>query len=320
MEKDGADNNAGLLGAKRDSISVQSGKDVDPVPDRVAEKQGDNGDGQTIDGCSEQRIGVDSGYQEIGRRLKGSVDPGCQQVRDVQGRDGDIFGEEASLSYAEIDVEDAVCEGVAPTISVRIYFSTGRQAISRSWFRTAFNLLGLITSVSHGTHATVSVEFHDKVAHRGFHFMDNSHYSMACLGLSGTLFAAVAKDGNPSTVFYKTYDSWATKSEWQVYLPDGENVTAIALNAESAIVATSRGYVRIFSQSGIQRALFSVGSVIAAAGKDDLVILIYHQGEPFQGSPLNGISTLRNNQSGPPITIPGFGGDPRDTGGFGGVD
>ncbi|KAG0309029.1 hypothetical protein BGZ98_005711 [Dissophora globulifera] len=148
----------------------------------------------------------------------------------------------------------------------------------------AFNLLGLVTSVNHGTHATVSVEFHDKVAHRGYHFTDNFQFSMACLGMTGTLFAAEANDGNPSTVFYKTYDSWATKSEWQVYLPEGENATAIALNAESAIVATSRGYVRVFSQSGIQTSVFSVGSVIAAAGKDDLILLVHHQGEPFEGS------------------------------------
>ncbi|KAF9576938.1 hypothetical protein EC968_000063 [Mortierella alpina] len=147
-----------------------------------------------------------------------------------------------------------------------------------------FNLLGLITSVNHGTHATVSVEFHDKVAHRGYHFTDNSHYSMACLGISGALFAAISVDDNPSTVFFKTYDSWATKSEWQVYLPVGEEVTAIALNAESAIVTTSRGHVRVFSQSGIQTGLFSVGSVIAAAGRDDMVLLVYHLGEPFEGS------------------------------------
>jgi len=36
-------------------------------------------------------------------------------------------GKEASLGYSEIDVEE-----VAPTISVRIYLSTGRQAIS--WY------------------------------------------------------------------------------------------------------------------------------------------------------------------------------------------
>jgi len=60
-------------------------------------------------------------------------------------------------------------------------------------------------------------------------------------------------------------------------------ILAIALNAESAIVATSRGHVRVFSQSGIQTGLFSVGSVIAAAGRDDMVLLVYHLGEPFEG-------------------------------------
>ncbi|KAI1316668.1 hypothetical protein EDD11_009624 [Mortierella claussenii] len=148
----------------------------------------------------------------------------------------------------------------------------------------AFNLLGLITSVDHGNHATVSVEFHDKLAHRGYHFTDSFHYSMACLGRTGTLFAAPSKADNASTVFFKTYDSWATKSEWQVYLPEGEDVTSIALNADSAIVSTSRGYIRIFSQSGIQTGLFSIGSVVAAAGNEDMVLFIHHQGEPFEGS------------------------------------
>ncbi|ORZ26584.1 WD40-repeat-containing domain protein [Lobosporangium transversale] len=148
----------------------------------------------------------------------------------------------------------------------------------------AFNLLGLITTVDHGNHATVSVEFHDKLTHRGYHFTDGSHYTMACLGMTGALFAAPERAETPSTVFFRTYDSWATKSEWQIFLPEGEDVTAIALNAESAIVSTSRGFVRIFSQSGIQTGLFSLGSVIAAVGKDDMVFFIYHQGEPFEGS------------------------------------
>jgi len=61
-------------------------------------------------------------------------------------------------------------------------------------------------------------------------------------------------------------------------------IIAVALNAESAIVTTSRGYVRVFSQSGIQTGLFGVGPVISSAGKGDLVLLVHHQGEPFQGT------------------------------------
>ncbi|KAF9580964.1 hypothetical protein BGW38_002188 [Lunasporangiospora selenospora] len=147
-----------------------------------------------------------------------------------------------------------------------------------------FNLLGTITTVNHETHATVSVEFHDKITHRGYHFTDTSQFTMACLGNTGALFASLESEENPSTVFYRTYDSWATKSEWQVHLPKGEEATAIALNAESAIVTTSRGYLRVFSQSGIQTGIFCAGSAIAAAGKEDLVMLILRAGEPFAGS------------------------------------
>ncbi|KAF8937985.1 hypothetical protein BGZ58_001792 [Dissophora ornata] len=175
-------------------------------------------------------------------------------------------------------------------------FHSGSTSLRDERQYLAFNLLGVITSVNHGTHATVSVEFHDKLAHRGYHFTDNAHFTMACIGIMGTLFAAESKDDNPSTVFYKTYDSWATKSEWQIYLPEGEDATAIALNAESAVVATSRGYVRVFSLSGVQTALFSVGSVISAAGKDDMILLIHHQGEPFEGFSEGGIPTFYDDK------------------------
>ncbi|KFH70872.1 hypothetical protein MVEG_03719 [Podila verticillata NRRL 6337] len=163
-------------------------------------------------------------------------------------------------------------------------FQSGSTRMRDSRRYLDFNGLGIISTVDHGGHATVSVEFHDKLSGRGYHFADNNSYSMGCLGKIGAFFAAKAADGNPATVHYKMHEYLGSKFEWQNYLPEGEDVTAITLNGESAIVATTRGYVRVFSQSGIQTGLFSVGSVIAAAGKDDLIILLYHAGEPFAGS------------------------------------
>ncbi|KAF9975966.1 hypothetical protein BGZ73_000192 [Actinomortierella ambigua] len=149
----------------------------------------------------------------------------------------------------------------------------------------AFNLLGIITSVQHdSSHSTVSVEFHDKVAHRGYHFTDTSNFSMASLGENGGLYASESKDERPSTVYFKTHDSWASKSEWQVYLNPGEEAEAVALSAESAIVATSLGYLRIFSQSGVQTGLFCVDSVVAMAGREDLVMVVHRAGPAYQGS------------------------------------
>ncbi|KAF9298822.1 hypothetical protein BGZ74_009205 [Mortierella antarctica] len=163
-------------------------------------------------------------------------------------------------------------------------FQSGSTRMRDSRRYLDFNGLGIISTVDHGGNATVSVEFHDKLSGRGYHFADNNNYSMGCLGKIGAFFAAKAADGNPATVHYKMHEYLGSKFEWQNYLPEGEDVTAITLNGESAIVATTKGYIRVFSQSGIQTGLFSVGSVIAAAGKDDLIILLYHAGEPFAGS------------------------------------
>ncbi|KAF9168010.1 hypothetical protein DFQ26_001990 [Actinomortierella ambigua] len=163
----------------------------------------------------------------------------------------------------------------------------------------AFNLLGIITSVQHDqSHSTVSVEFHDKVAHRGYHFTDTSNFSMASLGENGALYASESKDERPSTVYFKTHDSWASKSEWQVFLNPGEEAEAVALSAESAIVATSLGYVRIFSQSGIQTGLFCVDSVVAIAGKEDLVMVVHRAGPAYEGSHnlVYSIFNMENNQ------------------------
>ena len=134
------------------------------------------------------------------------------------------------------------------------------------------------------------------------------------IGINGAIFAAPTIDENPSTVYYKTHDSSLSKSEWQIYLPGGEDVIGkdityhrthgriynlfgshlntyyfyrsigVALTKDAAIVATSRGFVRIFSQSGVQTGIFSVGSIVAIAGLHDLAIIIYHQGEPFEGN------------------------------------
>ncbi|KAG0052955.1 hypothetical protein BGZ83_001881 [Gryganskiella cystojenkinii] len=161
----------------------------------------------------------------------------------------------------------------------------------------AFNMFGSISTLSHGDYSTISVDFHDKVTPKGYRFKDSSHFSMACLGRSGVLFAAPAKDKNPCTVFYKSGTSWDAKSEWQIYLPVGEDVTALAVNSESAIVCTTRGYVRVFSPGGVQTGLFSVGSVIAASGRDDMVLLVYRMGEPFEGSQNLGYS-IYNVESG----------------------
>lgn len=88
----------------------------------------------------------------------------------------------------------------------------------------AFNLTGLIYTIDQSTHSTVHVEFHDRSAQRPFSFTDHYNYSMATLGERGALFACESAMGSPSRVFYHPFETWATKSEWQAELSEGENI------------------------------------------------------------------------------------------------
>ncbi|KAF9934592.1 hypothetical protein FBU30_001356 [Linnemannia zychae] len=204
----------------------------------------------------------------------------------VDDENGDYLKEKSSTgkSGATRGITFGSVKAMQPIKTLHPRFQSGSTSAIGQRRYLAFNLLGLITYVDHSDHCTIVVEFHDKVTSRGFRFSDNSKFTLAYLGANGALFAARATDDNPSTVYYKTHDSSLSKSEWRIYLPPGEDVTSIALTGNSAIVATSRGFVRIFSQSGVQTNLYSVGSIVSIAGFHDLAVIIYHQGEPFEGS------------------------------------
>jgi chromosome transmission fidelity protein 4 len=165
------------------------------------------------------------------------------------------------------------------------------------------------------THNVINVEFHDKSARRGYHFQDHSKFTMASLGESrwqaagcylvliltftgeqGVVFAAPSEDESPSTVYYRPYDSWASQSDWTVSLLPGEDAVVVAAGGSagdgmgSIAVATSKGFLRFFTTSGIQRYIWSLGEeVITLAAGKEAVIIVHREG----GTSLDGESIGR---------------------------
>ncbi|CAG8704794.1 1128_t:CDS:2, partial [Cetraspora pellucida] len=89
---------------------------------------------------------------------------------------------------------------------------------------------------------------------------------------------------NPSVLFYKPQDTWASKSEWTVALPQGENITAIALCSQGIIAATSKDVIRFFSPFGVQTYIFALKSVVCMVGHGEFVLIVYHSGVGYKGS------------------------------------
>ncbi|MCJ1312498.1 hypothetical protein MMC25_006172 [Agyrium rufum] len=114
------------------------------------------------------------------------------------------------------------------------------------------NLTGFVWTVDQTTHHTVTVEFHDREEHRGFHFTDPYLYDKACLNNTGTLFSSPpnAESGSPVMLFYRPHSTWTTRTDWRTSLPEGEDIVSISLSSSYVICSTTAGYLRVYTLYG----------------------------------------------------------------------
>nr|KAK5450421.1 DNA polymerase alpha accessory factor Mcl1 [Exophiala xenobiotica] len=133
------------------------------------------------------------------------------------------------------------------------------------------NLIGFVWTVDQDTHNTVTVEFYDREMYRDFHFTDPFLYDKACLNENGTLFSCPAKDSQPAMIFYRPHETWTTRSDSRISLPDGEEATCIALSSRYIVAVTNKHYVRVWTLFGTPVRLWrmkSSPSVTCAAWGD----------------------------------------------------
>lgn len=118
--------------------------------------------------------------------------------------------------------QDAFQPGSTPQIGNRQYL--------------AFNLVGVLYSISQGSHSIMQIEFHDK-SQKSISFPDHYNYNIGCLGIfliingltfsmitgeSGAVFGCVASGGNPGSIYYRPFEN-PSKNEWHAPLLPNED-------------------------------------------------------------------------------------------------
>ncbi|KAI9249000.1 WD40-repeat-containing domain protein [Sporodiniella umbellata] len=172
-----------------------------------------------------------------------------------------------------------------------------------------FNLVGAIYTIYQDDHSVINAELHDQTMHRNFHFTDYSNFTMAALSESGAVFAVESKEAPPKQKKTRITDDGQEETEeeeeeeftasvlhyrpltlraggdkdWTFNLPSGEDVIAVAINNVSVIAATSAGFIRVLSLSGVQRHIFSLGNIVTLAAMNDLAFLVFATGPGFTG-------------------------------------
>jgi chromosome transmission fidelity protein 4 len=109
------------------------------------------------------------------------------------------------------------------------------------------NLIGHVWTVDHETHHTVTVTFHDTQFQRQFHFTDTFKYDKAVLSAHGSLFASPRTDLGAATLYYRPHETWTERSDFRAVLPEGEEITSIALSDRFITCTTSKGYMRVYT-------------------------------------------------------------------------
>ncbi|TIB08986.1 hypothetical protein E3P92_03605 [Wallemia ichthyophaga] len=156
----------------------------------------------------------------------------------------------------------------------------------------AFNMVGVVHAVDQDTHNLITVEFHDKSAHRGYSFQDHFKSSLCALGEAGAVYASAGAAGAASMVVYKPFDSWSAQQDWSVRLGDGEVASLVACTSSVVVVCSSTPsthLIRFFTTSGIQRYVLNHGKemVTASASRQYLIIV-----SRSTGGAVNGLQNL----------------------------
>jgi chromosome transmission fidelity protein 4 len=150
----------------------------------------------------------------------------------------------------------------------------------------------------------MDVEFHD-AAIRPFHFTDYNKFTLAALGSVGAAFASRSTASLASTIYYRPFDNWASKNDWSIQLPEGENALSIACNTDTVIVSTDQQYVRFLSTGGIQTGIRSFGGpIISLAANDHYILIAYHQSGVFHGNQNIAYNLIKDNKTVASGTLP----------------
>lgn len=129
------------------------------------------------------------------------------------------------------------------------------------------------------TTSNIEVEFHDTSVHHGLHIPNTLGHTMAALSAQALFLAGPALEDGSSKLVCVNFAAWDGHKEWTTTLPLGEDALALAVGDSWVAVATSRRLLRLFSNSGLQRAVISLpGPIICLAGHGPKLFMAYHAG------------------------------------------
>ena len=91
-------------------------------------------------------------------------------------------------------------------------------------------------------------------------------------------------DKKCSYLYYKPLNEWKNMKDWHVQMRDDESIECIAQGTSWCACYTDKGYIRVFSQEGVQKYVFHQSSLVTTmVGYENMLVVVYHAGLPLFG-------------------------------------
>eukprot|EP00826_Nyctotherus_ovalis_P017650 TRINITY_DN1520_c0_g1_i9.p1 TRINITY_DN1520_c0_g1~~TRINITY_DN1520_c0_g1_i9.p1 ORF type:complete len:676 (+),score=210.29 TRINITY_DN1520_c0_g1_i9:102-2129(+) len=156
-----------------------------------------------------------------------------------------------------------------------------------------WNSVGSITLLSRINSVSISFNFADTTSQRNFIIPDELGVTAAAMCSLGAVLSNAPQDegeleGVPAVQFVP-FHTWRQIKTWKYELGAEEVAKALAIGSHWAAVATSKGYVRVFSHEGVQKRIFCMEGLVTMCGYENLLAIVYHQSAPLSGSQRMGV-------------------------------
>lgn len=164
-------------------------------------------------------------------------------------------------------------------------FQPNSGDVSQSWHWLAWTHEGLVY-VLEWQDAEVHVEFYNRGDFAGFKFPNTLNFTMAAITGGTAVFGSKrnpAQSVSLSSLFFRPcdklmHDPYNPLPHWVVNMPTGEDIMAVAIGADWAAAATSKQYLRVYSERAVQRAVVALpGPVVTMAGHKKHLAVVYHR-------------------------------------------
>ncbi|XP_057323397.1 WD repeat and HMG-box DNA-binding protein 1 [Microplitis mediator] len=242
-----------VSGDDDDSVSVAAKDNHDPDDDIYNDLGLDNND----DDDDENVISLN--------RIKATADDDQKSVSSVSSA-------KPSKAVAEVNMQDPFQPGSTPV-----------HLLSRFMVWNDVGIVRCYTSEDN-EESSIEVEFHDTSVHHSMHMSNYFRHTIAALSCEALAMSCPAADGSPSKLVVIALQGWGSgNKEWTADLPEDEESLCVAAGSTFVALATTRGNLRLFMVSGIQREVLALpGPVVAMNAVGNHLVIAYHKSAGFK--------------------------------------